>query len=100
MRFRAFETPNPHPAHETVNPFPAGFPSAGRTVSRCRVCGFTEVFTDEVIDRDWLLLAQCPRCDHRWTEAAHSALGLDAPAARGTAAPARVAPRRRAPAAA
>jgi len=31
------------------------------------VCGFTEVRTDEVIDRGVLLLAACPRCDHRWT---------------------------------
>jgi hypothetical protein len=34
----------------------------------CRVCGCTEVVTDEVVDRGILLLAECPRCDHRWTE--------------------------------
>jgi uncharacterized Zn finger protein len=41
---------------------------AGRTTTRCSVCGFTEVFTDEVLDRGAVLLAECPRCDHRWTE--------------------------------
>jgi hypothetical protein len=42
--------------------------SALRTVTRCLVCGFTEVRTDEVVDRGVVLLAECPRCDHRWTE--------------------------------
>jgi hypothetical protein len=39
-----------------------------RTLTRCLVCGFAEVRTDEVIDRGMLLLNECPRCDHRWTE--------------------------------
>ena len=39
-----------------------------RTVTRCLVCGFTEIRTDEVVDGGWVLLAECPRCDHRWTE--------------------------------
>ena len=34
----------------------------------CHVCGFAEVRTDEVVDRGSVLLAECPRCDHRWTE--------------------------------
>ena len=34
---------------------------------RCRVCGFSEVRTDEVVDRGQLLLAECPRCEHRFT---------------------------------
>lgn len=38
-----------------------------RTLSRCLVCGFTEVRTDEVIDRGVVFLARCPRCDYRWT---------------------------------
>jgi hypothetical protein len=38
-----------------------------RSVARCRVCGFAEVRTDEVVDRGTLLLAECPRCEHRWT---------------------------------
>lgn len=42
--------------------------SALRTLTRCLVCGFAEVRTDEVVDRGVLLLNECPRCDHRWTE--------------------------------
>ena len=38
-----------------------------RTVERCQVCGFTEIRTDEVVDRGVVFLAECPRCDHRWT---------------------------------
>ena len=34
---------------------------------RCRVCGCGEVHTDEVVDGEALFLAECPRCDHRWT---------------------------------
>lgn len=41
-----------------------------RTLVRCRVCGFAEVHTDHVVDRGLVLLATCPRCDHRWTERA------------------------------
>jgi hypothetical protein len=33
----------------------------------CRICGFSEVRTDEVLDRGILFLAECPRCEHRWT---------------------------------
>jgi len=39
-----------------------------RTIWRCLVCGSTEVRTDEVVDRGIVMLAECPRCDHRWTE--------------------------------
>jgi len=39
-----------------------------RTMTRCLVCGFTEIRTDEVLDGGVVLLAECPRCDHRWTE--------------------------------
>ncbi len=46
-----------------------------RTLVRCLVCGCSEVHTDEVFDHGWLLLAECPRCDHRWTRS-------DAPPAR------------------
>jgi hypothetical protein len=35
--------------------------------ARCGICGFSEVRTDEVVDRGVLFLAECPRCDHRWT---------------------------------
>ena len=84
------------------NPFLAELPTATRTVSRCVVCGFTEVFTDEVVDRGWVLLAECPHCDHRWTEALTAPLAAEAPAPRATSAPAQVAQpaRRRAPVAA
>ena len=41
-----------------------------RTVYRCRVCGSAEVRTDEVVDRGLVLLAECRRCEHRWTDAA------------------------------
>lgn len=40
---------------------------ANRTLTRCLVCGFTEIRTDEVIDRGTVLLAECPRCQQRWT---------------------------------
>jgi len=35
----------------------------------CRVCGCGEVRTDEVMNGEALFLAECPRCDHRWTQA-------------------------------
>ena len=54
---------------------------ATRTLRRCLVCGFAEVRTDEVVDRGLVLLAECRRCEHRWTEAVVPG------------APARVAPR-------
>jgi len=34
----------------------------------CPLCGAAEVARDEVLDVGVLLLAACPRCDHRWTE--------------------------------
>ena len=57
-----------------------------RTLRCCLVCGFREVRTDEVIERGVLLLHECPRCEHRWTErqlapAASSSLSEDSPAA-------------------
>jgi hypothetical protein len=39
-----------------------------RSLTRCLVCGFTEIRTDEVMEGGVVLLAECPRCDHRWTE--------------------------------
>jgi len=36
----------------------------------CRVCGCGEVRTDEVMNGEALFLAECPRCDHRWTSRA------------------------------
>jgi hypothetical protein len=43
-----------------------------RTLVRCRVCGFSEVHTDEVLHRGTLILAECPRCEHRWTAPAEA----------------------------
>ena len=37
-------------------------------LTRCLVCGFAEIRTDEAVDRSPVFLAECPRCDHRWTE--------------------------------
>jgi len=39
-----------------------------RTVRRCLVCGSREVHTDAVEQHGWVLLAECPHCDHRWTQ--------------------------------
>jgi hypothetical protein len=41
--------------------------TAHRTLIRCLVCGCSEVRTDYVLDLGWIFLAECPRCDHRWT---------------------------------
>ncbi len=38
-----------------------------RTLTRCLVCGFAEVRADEVVAHGVVLLAECPRCEHRWT---------------------------------
>ena len=45
------------------------------TLTRCLVCGSSEVRTDEVIDRGIVFLAECPRCEHRWTSRAPFAPG-------------------------
>jgi hypothetical protein len=42
----------------------------GRNLTRCLVCGFTEVRTDEAVDRGLVFLSECPRCEHRWTSPA------------------------------
>ena len=46
-----------------------------RTLTRCLVCGSAEVRTDEVVDRGIVFLAECPRCEHRWTSSAPFAPG-------------------------
>ena len=38
-----------------------------RRLTRCLVCGFAEVRSDEVASGVTLFLAECPRCEHRWT---------------------------------
>jgi hypothetical protein len=45
---------------------------ADRTLTRCLVCGCSEVRTDEVVDLGWVFLHECPRCDHRWPRRAAS----------------------------
>jgi hypothetical protein len=40
---------------------------SSRTLTRCLVCGFAEVRTDEVLDGGVVFLTRCPRCDHRTT---------------------------------
>jgi hypothetical protein len=37
---------------------------------RCLVCGFHDVHTDEVVNDGVIYLAECPRCDYRWTSRA------------------------------
>jgi len=34
---------------------------------RCPCCSAGEIRADEVFDRGRLYLAECPRCEHRWT---------------------------------
>ncbi len=63
-----------------------------RTVTRCLVCGFREIRTDEVVDRGIVLLAECPRCDHRWTERPSAATSPARVAANARSAVAEVAP--------
>jgi hypothetical protein len=40
----------------------------------CALCGSPEVRTDAVEESGGLLLAECPRCDHRWTQPSREAL--------------------------
>jgi hypothetical protein len=37
---------------------------------QCLVCGCADVRTDEVLQRELIYLAECPRCDFRWTSRA------------------------------
>jgi hypothetical protein len=37
-------------------------------VRTCPVCGAHDARSDAVEHGGWLLLAECPRCDHRWTQ--------------------------------
>ena len=36
--------------------------------ANCAVCGSRAVRTDAVEHGGWLLLSECARCDHRWTQ--------------------------------
>ena len=55
---------HPRIALETAPVLWTPHPGAGA----CRVCGCREVHTDEVVDREVLLLAECPRCQQRWIQ--------------------------------
>lgn len=50
-----------------------------RTLTRCLVCGSSEVRTDEVVDLGLVLLHECPRCDHRWTAGVRAAPVVELP---------------------
>jgi len=50
-----------------------------RTLTRCLVCGSSEVRTDEVSDRGLVLLHECPRCEHRWTARVRAASVVEHP---------------------
>jgi hypothetical protein len=45
-----------------------------RLAPRCPVCGSAELGTDEVVDRGLVRLAECQRCEHRWTAREPAAL--------------------------
>lgn len=62
--------------------------SPNRTLTRCLVCGFREVRTDEVIDRGVVLLHECPHCEHRWTAPAERAAPVALPVRRRREVPA------------
>lgn len=34
----------------------------------CAICGSRDVHFDAVEQGGWLLLGECVRCDHRWTQ--------------------------------
>lgn len=41
--------------------------SHSRHTTRCAICSCREVRTDEVFEHGPMILAQCTRCEHRWT---------------------------------
>jgi hypothetical protein len=98
VRVGATEVSRPERRIHTVNAIDA-IGRIGRVGSgldrrvRCGICGFSEVRTDEVVDRGVLFLAECPRCDHRWTSAEPIAAAPTAAAALATVRFERVSPR-------
>ncbi|MFQ5417551.1 MAG: hypothetical protein ACE5FL_10945 [Myxococcota bacterium] len=50
-----------------------------RDRKRCLVCGYSEVRSDEVVDRTLVFLAECPRCEHRWTSTQPPGVGATWP---------------------
>lgn len=55
------------------------FQSPLQTRSRCLVCGFSEVRTDEVVDRGIVILHECPHCEHRWTRLLDAPVRVEGP---------------------
>ncbi len=58
------------PIEPLRSPWAAGATPDGKRGServRCGVCGSADVRFDEVIDRGTLFLAECARCERRWT---------------------------------
>jgi hypothetical protein len=49
---------------------------------QCLVCGCADVRTDEVVRDEVIFLAECPRCDYRWTARVPGAHYAPAPGAR------------------
>lgn len=68
-------------ARNRTGPFGPAGPASG-----CPLCGAADVARDEVLDTGVLLLAACPRCDHRWTERPLRAVATRATAGGGTVA--------------
>jgi hypothetical protein len=71
--------PHVHPDAQPCAALPArGFePGAEPAVlagPRCAVCHGTDVVLDEVFHGGVLLLAECRRCEHRWTSRARPAV--------------------------
>jgi len=48
-------------------------------VGSCAVCGSREVRRDAVEHGGWIELAECSRCDHRWTQRLCEAIPARAP---------------------
>ena len=73
---------SPSPSCQPIRQVDRAVSAAQPSVSRCRVCGSSEVRTDEVVDRGAVLLAECPRCEHRWTQPAAGPFVVRPPARR------------------
>ena len=50
--------------------------SGADTSQPCAVCGCARIRTDEVLDQGLWRLAECGRCQHRWTEGPYAAPSL------------------------
>lgn len=74
--------PPVHPVHHDeraqgslpARAFECDAPAAAAAGPRCAVCHGSDVLLDEVLDDGVLLLAECRRCEHRWTSRARPAV--------------------------